>query len=208
MSWRNVGILALIVAVLGGFVYWSNNRESTPEEIPVPTAQPAELEPEALFPPTLVADVERLEIRYSGGLTETIFLRNESNDWVQTIPEPQELITPTVNTQITTLLGTSSRRTLAADANPIGAYGLDEPTAEIVLAINEEIGRARRVLLIGKEVTGGTAYYVQIEGDGRVFIVNKTSIDPILLLTESPPLAPTPTAEDGTTMEDAATPTP
>ena len=81
MSWRNVGILALIVVVLGGYVYFTNSRETEPEAIPVPTSPPAELQPVALFPPTLVDDLLRFELRPSGGITDTVFIRNEDGDW-------------------------------------------------------------------------------------------------------------------------------
>ena len=159
--------------MLGGYVYFINSRETEPEAIPVPTPLPTDLQPAALFPPTVIDNLLRFEIRPSGGITDTVFIRNDDGDWVQSIPEPAQLITPTVNTQLTSLLGISSRRTLAPDTNPLDAYGLAEPSVEIIVVVEGEAGAVRRTLLIGNLVTGNGAYYVQVSGDPRVYIVNR-----------------------------------
>ncbi|MCB0010829.1 MAG: DUF4340 domain-containing protein [Anaerolineales bacterium] len=214
MKWRDVGILALIVIVLGGYVYYSNNREVEPEELPVPTPPPADQQPISLFPPVTPAEVTWLEVRYSGGVTETVITRDEAGQWAQTIPDPEPLISTTVDSQVGQLLTLTSRRTLAADANPLSAYGLEVPTAEIVLVIAGADGSSvRHTLHIGDGVTGGTGYYVQKVGDSKVYIVTNTTIDTILRLTSAPPLVPTPTPEPTATEpaeegEATATPAP
>ena len=196
MKWRDVGILALIVLLLGGYVYFQNSRESEPEAIPTATPLPVDLQPVNLLPTGVTAEaVNWLEIRYTGGLTETVIVRNEAGDWEQTVPEPAPLISATINSQVGQILGLTSQRTLAADANPLEAYGLAEPTAEIIIVVERESGASRQTLHIGNLVTGGTGYYVQKAGDNKVYIVSNATIDTILRLTSAPPLVPTPTAE-------------
>ena len=70
------------------------------------------------------------------------------------------------------------------------AYGLDAPA--LTIAVETRSGQKAR-LYAGRETPDGTAFYLQREGDPRLYIVDHYKVDALLEWLTQPPYAPTPT---------------
>ncbi len=120
------------------------------------------------------------------------FERQDDGVWMQTVPTTTVAISRTLESSAGSLLSLSSRRTLSPDANPLSAYGLDQPAATIVVAVRRagEDGSEqtiRHTLLVGNQTPAEDGYYVQKVGDQRVHIISTTAVDTILGLIDDPP---------------------
>jgi hypothetical protein len=133
-----------------------------------------------------VDEVARLDLRKND---EAASLSHESSgEWFMTVPTATQLISATVTSNVQTLLDASSRRTLSPDANPLTAYGLEEPATEITVAARRGEEIRRQTLFVGDQTPGGDAYYVRKQGDPRVHIIPTFSLDGVLDLISNPPL--------------------
>jgi hypothetical protein len=189
MSWRTTGALFLILLLLGGYVWWSQNQASpddaaSPESFPTP---PPQVETPRLFPNLTAEQIIRLEVvDLIADLTVT-FAREDDGRWYQTVPTRTAVISVTMENHSRNLANLTSRRVLPPDANPPEAYGLDAPDYEIVIVSQREDQVIRQRLLIGSPTATGDAYYTQKPGDGRVYLIAAFSLENLLLLRENPP---------------------
>jgi len=193
MSWRTTAVLFVILLLLGGYVYYQGQQEPSVEPLATPLAQPEQVE----LVGATVEEVNRLDITRLEDATSASFSRDETGAWFQSVPTNTEVISQTMNTQISGLATLRSNRTLPADANPPATYGLDEPGYEIILATTRDERTVRTTLLVGNETPAGDAYYVQKRNDPRVHIVPIGVIQNMIDLLENPPLPePTPAAAE------------
>ncbi len=88
------------------------------------------------------------------------------------------------------LLGLQVKETMA-DTLSLDAVGLDTPAYTITLTSS---AGSQYVTYVGMQTAIGTGYYVR-DNNGKVMIVDKTSLDNILNVLNTPPLIPTPTPE-------------
>ncbi|MFQ5398902.1 MAG: DUF4340 domain-containing protein [Anaerolineae bacterium] len=188
MNWRTTAALLIVLIALGGYVYYQDQQEPEPPPIPTAVAAPPAREP--LFPGATINGVEQLEVtRREDGLM-AIFVRDETGEWTRTVPTTTLVISQTLNTQVTGLINTSSTQRIAADANPLSVYGLDNPAYEIALTVTRTDGKlVRYTLRVGNEVPTGNNFYIQRKGDGRMHVVPSGSIQNMINLLETPPLA-------------------
>src|SRR4029077_3371853 len=80
MKFARLLIAALVLAGLGGLLYWSNRSEEAKAGKPDPKAAPKILELKE-------ADIKQIEIRHHDGET-TVFKRNDAGKWAITAPQP------------------------------------------------------------------------------------------------------------------------
>lgn len=187
MSWRTTAVLFIILVLLGGYVYYQNQRG--PEPLPTPT--PGEPAPERVrLIEATIDDVTRLDITRHEDGTHVSYSRDQVGEWMRTVPTTTVVLSTTMNLQVSALINTSSSRNLPPDLNPLSAYGLETPAYDIVVAIrgeNEQINR--HTLYVGDKTPTGTEYYVQREGDDRVHLVPFGPIEGMINLVDLPPLA-------------------
>lgn len=193
MSGRTLAILFVVLLLVGGAAYFTSQQEPEVAIDPVPTSAPRP-ETVTLVEEVILEQVARLELRRTEDTAYASFLHEPSGAWFQTQPTQTALISTTMDTPVSTLINLASRRTLGADDNPLSAYGLDAPQYEITLAVRQEEteGTALFKFIVGDETSTGNAYYVQKEGDPRVHLIAKFTIDNLLDLIDSPPILPSP----------------
>ncbi|MGH9594595.1 MAG: hypothetical protein ACRD5L_16000, partial [Bryobacteraceae bacterium] len=80
MKFARLLIAAVVLAALGGIVWWSNKQEAAKADKPDPKAPPKIL---ALKE----ADIKGIEIQHKGGET-TILKKDDSGKWSITAPKP------------------------------------------------------------------------------------------------------------------------
>jgi hypothetical protein len=186
MSWRTTAVLFLLLLLLAGYVYWESQRETAPATEPAPVAA---VESERLVTGATDEDVRRLDIsRREDGLAVS-FSRDAGGHWVQTVPTTTQVISYTMEYAAGNLVTMTSRRSLPAGANPLAAYGLDNPAYQVTLAVEEADGRLIRYTFnLGDAVATGDGRYVQKQGDGRIHIVASFVFGSIIDLLDNPPL--------------------
>lgn len=192
MSWRTTAILFVVVLVLAGLVFIQSRQEPEVEE--VPTAQPT-LPTVRMFDDIITLDqVTELSVQRIISDTSVLFLHDARGDWYQTFPTQTQVISATLSGQVNNLINLSSRRTFGPNENPLEAYGLDEPQAQISLSYRKDEVVVRATFLVGDLVPGGNGYYFQKQGDPRVHIVPQFNVTGLLDLVGKPPVQlPTPT---------------
>jgi hypothetical protein len=191
VSGRTTAILFVILVVVGAAAYFVSRQEPEAEELPTPMPTQATT---ALVSGVTLEGVNQLEIRNLTEEDAAVFVQ-EAGVWSQTVPTQTQVVSPTMNSFMQGLVILTSRRTLPTSAGSPADFGLDTPAYEINLSALHESGETRRfILLVGDATSADDGYYLQRQGDPRIHIVNKSVIDSLLTLLETPPI-PLPTLE-------------
>lgn len=189
MSWRTTGILFVILVMVGAVAFWQSRSDDAGDE-GLPTDQAPVVENANLFGGVEIANVARLDIDHSVD-TGASFRQEPDGGWFMTTPTATVVISQTVTNSLMGLINTGSRRTFAPDEKPLDAYGLQDPVREITIAVSRDGQVVRYRLQVGNETPAGDAYYVLKEGDRRVHLVTKATLDGIFSLATQPPLPET-----------------
>jgi Domain of unknown function (DUF4340) len=182
MKSRGLIVAVVILAVLGGVLYWSQNRKP-PEETAATPASTVILKVNA-------ADVSQITIKQKQSDPVTV-QKADGNQWKITAPKPYKADQETVAGMLSTLSGLNADRVVEDKVSDLKQYGLNPPAVELDIA-----GKGTQQLLLGDDTPTGGDVYAAISGDPRVFTVSsytKTSLDKSLndlrdknLLTVSP----------------------
>ncbi len=185
MNFRGLIVAVVILAGLGGVLYWSQHRKPPADNAAAPvSATPVILKVNA-------ADVTQLTVKQKG--SDPVTLQKADNTWKITEPKPYRADQETVAGMLSTLSGLSADRVVEDKASNLKQYGLNPPAVEVGIT-----GKAQgaRQLLLGDDTPAGGDAYAAVAGVDRVFTIssfNKTSLDKSLndlrdksLLTVSP----------------------
>jgi hypothetical protein len=156
-------VAVIVLAALGGVLYWSQHRKPPAESAAVtPTATPVILKVD----PTAVTE---LVIKQKG--SDPVTLNKTEGKWQITEPKPYRADQAAVFGVLSTLSALSADRVVEDKAADRKQYGLEEPAAEV------DVGT--RQLMLGDDTPTGGDVYVAVAGDPRVFTVSsytKTSL--------------------------------
>ena len=166
---RGLLIAVVVLAALGGAVWWSNKVKKAEEGKPPSDAAPKILSiPEDQF--------AGIEIRKKDA--EPVVLKKGSDaKWQIASPKPLSADQDSVNSLVTSLASLSSDRLIEEKATDWNAYGLTAPSLEVV--ITRKDGKTQK-LLIGDDTPTGGGAFARVDGDARVYTIasfNKTSLD-------------------------------
>lgn len=196
MNSRTTVILGVVLLLLVGYLVLSNRagegEDAAATLPPIPTPLPrTRVIPETGDSVTPV----RLEVSgpdEQGNLVRRVFTADVEGTWSQIVPTATQLITGSIVSQANSMLNISARQIIPAGENPLSAYGLDDPT--YIIAI--EVARNDQTILysfnVGAEIVGGTGFYLQREGDGRIYVVDRTAVQNTISLLSSIPVIPPP----------------
>jgi hypothetical protein len=175
-TWVVLVIFAVLVAVL---VFWQRSEENAPAE---PTSTPAQA---SLF--DLNADISYLRLEKVGGAVVEME-RGEDGVWKLTWPLAEKTDVDAVQNAVTQLLSLRVLTTL--NTNPgLDTIGLASPTYRILIGFDDG---SQMIINVGDSTPTGSGYYVVVSGR-PLYVVNKSGLDSVLELIESPPIEPTPT---------------
>jgi hypothetical protein len=162
-------IAAVLLAVLGGAVYWSNKKAATDEAKPAADASPKVLSvPED--------QIKQLELK-KAGVPSVVLSRGGDGKWQITAPEPLRVDQDAVSSLVSTVSSLASDRLVEEKTADFSSFGLDKPGLEVT--VTKKDGKTEKVL-IGDETPTGSGFFARISGDPRVFSIasfNKTSLD-------------------------------
>lgn len=169
MRIRGLLIAALVLAVLGGAIYWSNRAKKAEESKPSPDAPPKILTLEA-------AQIQQIEIRRAGA-EPVILKRQDSGPWTMTTPPQFPVDQDAAGGMVTTLTSLTADRLVEEKPSDLAEFGLANPALEIVVTLKD--GKTRR-LLIGDETPTGYGWFAKLADEAKVYSLasyNKSSLD-------------------------------
>src|SRR5215472_12027415 len=170
MKGRGLLIAAIVLAALGGTLYWSNHRKPSTSSV----TSAAESSPNILD--VKPADVTGITISKMGAPDLTL-AKNEAGKWQITAPKPLLADQDSVSSLLSSLSPLNSDRLLEEKAADLNAYGLAKPAVEI--SVIEKSNKSED-LLLGDDTPTSSGAYAAVKGDPRVFVIatySKTSLD-------------------------------
>src|SRR5439155_1138356 len=169
MKFSGFIVAIVVLAALGGALYWSNHH------MPSETTQAS-----AETPPKILtlneADINKIDIKKKGG-EEVTLTKDNGGNWKVIAPKPLGADQSAVSSMLSSLSSLNSDRLVEEKASNFNQYGLSEPTLQI--GVTENNSKTLQ-LLVGDDTPTSNGAYVRVEGDRRVFTLaayNKTTLD-------------------------------
>jgi hypothetical protein len=165
------GLLAavIVLAALGGALYWSNRKQKAEAAKPSTDTMPKILSiPED--------QIKEVTLKKTGGDT-TVLQKGADGKWQLTAPKPQRADQDATKTVLSSLANLSADKVVEDKASDLSAYGLNAPTLEVTVLKND--GKSQDFLVGDDAPTGGDSY-AKLAGDPHVYAIAnyvKTSID-------------------------------
>ena len=159
---KSKGLLtaSFLLLMLSGVIWWSNKKAATPSKAPVESATTKLISiPEDQF--------QEIEIQKRDG--ETIRLQRFDSRWQIAGPKPLRADPDAISNMLSSLSSLSSDHTVEEKATSLDQYGLTQPAIE--LGVTDKGSKTAKILL-GDQTPAGTAVYVAIAGDPRVFVMS------------------------------------
>lgn len=162
-------IAAVILAGLGGAIWWSERDEAAKKA-----------QPDVKAPPKILAltesDVKTIELQRAGEAA-TLLTKDDAGKW--SITAPTGLVAD--STAIATLSGSvtalASDRVIDENLADLAAYGLEPPVLSVKLTMKD--GKSHR-LRLGGATPDKSSVYASVDGDKRLFgmaTFNKDGLD-------------------------------
>ncbi|MGH9647210.1 MAG: DUF4340 domain-containing protein [Bryobacteraceae bacterium] len=164
MKFMRLLIAAVVLAGLGGLVYWSNRSEAAKASRPDLKAAPKVLDLKE-------TDIKKIEIQHHDGET-TVLQRDGSGKWSITAPQPLTADQGAVSSLTTAAAVLSSDRVVDENASNLPSYGLDPARIGITLTMMD--GKTH-VLRIGEDTPTEGDAYAMLDGDKRLFTIASSS---------------------------------
>jgi hypothetical protein len=160
-------IAAVLLAGLGGVVWWSNKQEAAKEGKPAVDAN---------APPKIVAlkegDLRQLEVDRRDG-ENTVVKRNDADKWQIVAPKTLAADQGSVAQYTSAASSVSSERVVDPNVTDLATYGLAPPVLTVKLTTADGKTTA---LLVGEDTPSGSVY-AKLDGDPRLFSMSKSIKD-------------------------------
>jgi hypothetical protein len=168
MRIRGLLIAVVVLAALGGAVYWTNK-----------SGDKADTSKASAESPKLIAipedQIQKIEIKRSG--QEPVVLDKKSGAWELTGPKPLRADQDAAGSLVTTLSSITSDRLIEQKATDLAQYGLLVPMLDVTVTTKD--GKKHEVQF-GDDTPTASGVFAKLEGDSRVFTVatyTKSSLD-------------------------------
>jgi hypothetical protein len=157
MNFRGLIVAVVVLATLGGVLYWSQHHKPAEESAAVPTSTA----------PVILrvnpADMTELVIKQK----EPVTLKKTNGKWQIVEPKPYAADQEAVAGVLSTLSGLNADRVVEEKASDRKQYGLDP--AQVELDISGKNGTQQ--LLLGDDTPAGGDVYATLAADPRVFTI-------------------------------------
>jgi len=167
------GLLAavIVLAGLGGALYWSNRKQKAD------AAKPAS-DTTATTKILSIPDDQIQSVKlHKTGAEATVLQKGSDGKWQIAEPKPQRADQETVKSLVSTLGTLNADKVVEDKAADLSAYGLNAPSLDVT--ITKKDGKSQD-FLVGDDTPTGGGSYAKLSGDPHVYTVAsfvKTSID-------------------------------
>jgi hypothetical protein len=170
MRVRGMLVAVVVLAALGGAVWYSNKVKKDEESKPAADATTKVLSiPDDQF--------RQIEIKKRDGEPTVLKRDSASSKWQIVAPKPLSADAEAVNSLVSSLASLASDRLIEEKAADLNGYGLATPSIEV--SITTADGKVHK-LLVGDETPTGGGAFVKAASDARVFTIasySKTGLD-------------------------------
>ncbi len=157
MKPKGLLIAVVLLAVLGGLVWWSNKKQASANKTTDTTTKVLSI-PEDQF--------QNIQIKTLSG--DTIDLKRDGGKWAMTQPKPLAADQDAVAGVVSALSTLNADKVVEEKAADLHAYGLDIPTVDV--KITRKDGKTNQ-LMVGNTTLDSSGYYAMVAGDPRVFTI-------------------------------------
>ncbi|MGQ9585028.1 MAG: DUF4340 domain-containing protein [Anaerolineae bacterium] len=196
MRLRNTLILLVLLALLGGYVYFFEVRGGGSGVGPTPT--PSSVQVLGLN----ASDVSKLTVEGAEGTVR--LSRPAGGSWQMEVPSQAEADDVRVNSVVSSLAWLSASRAIT-ETTDLEPFGLAAPSWKVEITLADG---TREQVYIGDTNPAGSQYYVRKEGDPAIYLVYASTIEGLQRLVKEPPYPPTPTPTATPVPPETPTPTP
>jgi len=169
VKFKGLLIAVIVLAGLGGGVYWSDKAKQAEEKAPAKDAPPKIL--------TIPDDQFKvIRLQKTGGDT-TVVQKSDAGKWEIKQPKPLAADQDSVGSVVSALSSLTSDRLIEDKASDLAQYGLASPSIEVI--VTKKDGKTED-LLVGDDTPTGGSTFVKLKNDPRVFSVSsgtKSSLD-------------------------------
>src|SRR5271157_5404355 len=158
MKPKGLLIAVVLLAVLGGLVWWSNKKQAAASKTPTDTTAKILSIPEDQF--------QEIRIKKTGA--EPIDLKRENGKWQITEPKPYAADPDTSSSLVSALTSVSVDKTIEDNATDLSQYGLTTPQLDV--SVVRKDGKTSE-LLIGDDTPTSSGSYAKLAGDAHVYTV-------------------------------------
>jgi hypothetical protein len=183
--WRTTLIVAGVFGALLVYVLLVEGKRDAPEE-PRPGVTPSPTPVPVLD--IAVPDILSLEVTDG---ERTLRIAHEGDAWRIVQPVDAPVDAAALAWPLGEIAQLEARLIVADEVTDLATYGLDTPSLTVTIASTGGTAQLRA----GRQTPGGSAYYVLVEGDPRLYTVDPYTIDNLRRWLDEPPYAPTPTPE-------------
>jgi len=167
MKPKGLLVAVVLLAVLGGAIWYSNKKQAQKEKAPPDTSPKIVSIPEDRF----------REIRLQKAGAEPIVLSRDNGKWAMTAPQPLPADPDASASLVSALSSVSADKTIDDNPTDLASYGLAGPTvrAQVIQKDGKQVEIA-----IGDDTPTNSGAYAKVSGDRRVYTVAsyvKTSLD-------------------------------
>jgi hypothetical protein len=182
MKARNTIIMLIVLAALGGYVYYSEFSPSaanaTPTPVPSSEVKVLDVNPD---------DVVGLQV--SSPVSRTV-AHKDNGAWYMDEPTKAEADTSRLNNFVGQLVKLNATRALSETPTSLAPYGLVTGTLTVTLQLKDN--RLETIRFGDATLQGGT-YYGQRVGDAKVYLLTALTYSGAQQLLSNTPKKPTPT---------------
>jgi hypothetical protein len=167
MKPKGLLVAVVLLAVLGGAIWYSNKKQAQKEKAPADTS-----------PKIVSIPEDRIrEIRLLKAGAEPIVLSHDSGKWALTAPLPLPADPDASASLVSALSSVTADKTIEDNPTDLTSYGLAGPALQVQVF---EKGGNQVQLAIGDDTPTNSGAYARVSGDRRVYTVAsyvKTSFD-------------------------------
>jgi hypothetical protein len=183
-NWKPTLIVLALFAALLAYVFLVEVKKEPPAQDDAPPT------------PIQILDMGTADlraVRIDDG-TRVLGLERDAGqqDWRITGPDERPADTDDVSTLVRSLARLDARQVVLEEVSDPGTYGLAPPA--LTVDIYTQAGGKERIL-VGRRTPGGASFYVQREGDPRLYISPVYPLDGLFEWMTDPPTLLTPTPE-------------
>jgi len=167
MKPKGLLVAVVLLAVLGGAIWYSNKRQAQKEKTPADTSIKIVSIPE-----------DRIrEIRLWKGSLPPVVLNRDNGKWAMVAPFQLPADPDASSALVSTLASVAADKTIDDNPTDLASYGLASPALQVQVY---EKGGKQVQLAIGDDSPTNSGAYAKVSGDRRVYMVAsyvKTSLD-------------------------------
>jgi hypothetical protein len=157
MNFRGLIVAVVVLAALGGVLYWSQHHKPAEESAAVPSS------PAPVIVKINPAEVSQLVIKQK----EPVTLKKTNGQWQITEPKSYPADQEAVAGVLSTLSGLNADRIVEEKVSDRKQYGLDPALVELDVTVKD----GTRQLLLGDDTPTGGDVYAALTTDPRIFTI-------------------------------------